>query len=39
MADKLLIVDDDLGVSALCNRVLSAAGFDVEVVNRPHPSG
>lgn len=36
MPDKLLIVDDDLGVSALCNRVLSGAGFDVEVVNRPH---
>ncbi len=36
MADKILIVDDDLGVSALCNRVLTSAGYDSQVVNRPH---
>lgn len=36
MADRILVVDDDLGVSALCNRILLGAGFDVEVVNRPH---
>lgn len=36
MADKILIVDDDLGVAALCNRVLTGAGFVVEVANRPH---
>lgn len=36
MADKILIVDDDLGVAALCNRILAGAGYDVEVANRPH---
>jgi two-component system, NtrC family, sensor kinase len=36
MADKILIVDDDLGVAALCNRVLMGAGYAVEVANRPH---
>ena len=35
MADKILIVDDDLGVAALCNRVLTGAGYDAEVANRP----
>ncbi len=35
MADKILIVDDDLGVAALCNRVLNSAGYMVEVANRP----
>jgi two-component system NtrC family sensor kinase len=36
MADQILIVDDDPGVSALCNRILAGAGFEVEVANRPH---
>ena len=36
MPDKILIVDDDIGVAALCNRVLMNAGYTVEVANRPH---
>lgn len=36
MTDHLLVVDDDLGVSMLCERVLKGAGYEVEVANRPH---
>jgi two-component system NtrC family sensor kinase len=36
MTDRILVVDDDLGVSMLCDRVLKGAGYEVEVANRPH---
>ncbi len=36
MPDRILVVDDDLGVAALCERLLKLAGYDVESAHRPH---
>ena len=36
MPDRILIVDDDLGVATLCERLLKLADYDVESAHRPH---